>query len=70
MDRAATYYIPLMRRAIKSEPMNDKLQNLLATPVSWMLTLGELLRLKPELLEEIVQSLATRDAGSVDKGNS
>ena len=62
MDRAATYYIPSMRRAVKSKPTNDKLQKLLATPVPWTLTLGELLRLKPELLEEIVQSLATQGA--------
>ena len=68
MDRAATYYIPSMRRAVKSKPMNDKLQKLLATPVPWMLMLGELLRLKPELLEELGQSLVTQ--GVLTKGNS
>ena len=60
MDRATTYYIPSVRRAVKSEPTNDKLQKLLAMPVPWTLTLGELLRLKPELLEELGQSLVTQ----------
>ena len=60
MDRAATYYIASKRRAVKSEPTNDKLKKLLTTPVPWTLTLGELLRLKPELLEELGQSLVTQ----------
>ena len=59
MDQATTYYIPSVRRVVKTEPSVDKLQKLLATPVPWTLTLGELLRLRPELLEGIVQSLAT-----------
>ena len=54
MDRAATYYIPSLRRVVKTEPLGGKFQKLLATSVPWTLTLGELLRLRPELLEGIV----------------
>ena len=36
----------------------DFVAMLIPTPVPWTLTLGELLRLKPELLEELGQSLA------------
>ena len=50
-----------MRRVVKTEPLGDKLQKLLATPMLWTLTLGELLRLRPELLEGIVQSLGTQE---------
>lgn len=69
MDRAATYYIPSLSRKVTSNFKGNKLQKLLATPIPWTLTLGELLRLKPELLEGIVQSLAMKNMPTSDTPN-
>lgn len=47
--------------------MDVDLQKLMATPVlPWTLTLGELLKLKPELLKGLVQNLITQ--GELAKG--
>ena len=54
IDRAATLYIPSVKIPEPPELVDVDLEKLLAAPVLCTLPLGELLKLKPELLKGIV----------------
>ena len=60
IERAGTYYLPSVRNPTTPKVVDVDLQRLMATPVPWTLTPGELLKLKPKLLKGIMQNLITQ----------
>ena len=60
IERAGKYYLPSIRNPKTPKVVDVDLQKLMATPVPWTLTLGELLKLKPKLLKGLVQNLITK----------